>query len=319
MPLNIIGEEAKKMGYLRKGKMTIERILKNPSYVGMVYARAFKEHPGGLFPARHEPLIDLTTWEMVQNKLRRPEKTRTIFDENIPLRGILKCHCGQPLTGAPSRGKAGRYYYYYKCKLPRHSNISAIKAHDQMLGITELMSLEGSDVKYIKETIEKGLDKEAVLNKKAIVGKREELDSVQDKLNAVEEKFISDQITRETYDRWTSNYNSQIFSLKAAIQRMGTDINKAFKILARHIDLLTDMKHVYTASDLLGKREFVKLVFDSNLYYFEGIYRTPTMLQMFDHNALKMKDQSQKLWSRNDFSVAKHIVELVYTGRIQCF
>ncbi len=84
----------------------------------------------------------------------------------------------------------------------------------------------------------------------------------------------------------------------AAIQRMGTDINKAFKILARHIDLLTDMKHVYTASDLLGKREFVKLVFDSNLYYFEGIYRTPTMLQMFDHNALKMKEKGLLIYEK---------------------
>ena len=62
----------------------------------------------------------------------------------------------------------------------------------------------------------------------------------------MEEKFIGDQITGDTYDRWTSTYNTQIFSLKAAIQRMGTDMNKAFKILARHLHLITDMKHVYT-------------------------------------------------------------------------
>lgn len=162
---------------------------------------------------------------------------------------------------------------------------------NQLLDICELMSLKGNDVKYIKETIEKDIDKESILNKKGIVGKKEELDSVQDKLNAVDEKFITDQITRETYDSWITNYNSQILSLKATIQRMGTDMNKTFKILARHIDLLTDMKYVYTEADLHGKRELVKLVFDSNLYYFEGIYRTPTMLQMFDHNSLKMKEK----------------------------
>lgn len=37
----------------------------------------------------------------------------------------------------------------------------------------------------------------------------------------------------------------------------------------------TDMLHVYTVSDTLQKREFVKMVFDSNLYYEKGIYRTP--------------------------------------------
>ncbi len=61
--------------------------------------------------------------------------------------------------------------------------------------------------------------------------------------------------------------------------------------VARHLDLLTDRKYVYTEADLPGKRELVKLVFDSNLYYFEGIYRTPMMLQMLDHNSLIIKEK----------------------------
>src|SRR5690606_15666710 len=110
---------------------------------------AYKNYAGGLFDGIHEAIIDKTTWMMVQEKMKRPEKTRTVIDDEIPLRGILKCHCGNPLSGAPSRGKAGKYYHYYKCRHAKHNNISAIKAHNQLLEVCELMSLPKERVRKI--------------------------------------------------------------------------------------------------------------------------------------------------------------------------
>ena len=66
-------------------------------------------------------------------------KQRVVIDDEIPLRGILKCHCGTPLSGAPSRGKSGKYFYYYKCRHSKHNNISEIKAHQQLLQICEFI------------------------------------------------------------------------------------------------------------------------------------------------------------------------------------
>ena len=86
-------------------------------------------------------IIDKLTWNMVQAKIKRPVKERSIIDEAIPLRGVLKCHCNKPLTGAASRGKSGKYFYYYKCNESKHNNISAIKAHNQLLSACEMMSL----------------------------------------------------------------------------------------------------------------------------------------------------------------------------------
>jgi site-specific DNA recombinase len=116
----------------------------------MLNVQAYKEYPGGLFPAIHKAIIDMTTWQMVQSKMGKPEKTRTIIDKNIPLRGILKCHCGNLLTGAPSRGKSEKYFYYYKCNSSKHNNISAIKAQNQFLNVCKLMSLPEKRVLEIK-------------------------------------------------------------------------------------------------------------------------------------------------------------------------
>jgi hypothetical protein len=59
----------------------------------------------------------------------------------------------------------------------------------------------------------------------------------------------------------------------------------------KKLDLLVDLKSYIIELLLLPKREFVKLVFDSNLYYQDGIYRTPTMIDLLSRNHLLMKEK----------------------------
>src|SRR5690606_1117557 len=50
----------------------------------------------------------------------------------------------------------------------------------------------------------------------------------------------------------------------------------------------------------LQKREFVNRVFDSNLYYEKGIYRTPTMLGLLSHKHLKMKEKGLLIYEKKE-------------------
>ena len=115
---------------------------------------------------------------------------------------------------------------------------------------------------------------------------------MEEKLFAVEEKWISDSISRDTYERWVGNYNSEITTIKAALARAGKDQSGAFNILNKHLDKLTDIRQVYEKSNSLEKREFLKVGFDSNLYFQDGVYRTPTMLDILAHNRLKMREKN---------------------------
>lgn len=58
------------------------------------------------------------------------------------------------------------------------------------------------------------------------------------------------------------------------------------------------MAYIYTSADTLKKREFVKTVFDNNLYYKNGIYRTPTMLNPLSYNHLKMKQKGLLIYKK---------------------
>jgi len=298
VPLYKIKEIAYQSGFDRKGNMAIDRVLANPVYAGLVKVEPFKDLPGGLFPAIHEPIVDKITWTMVQAKMKKEDKIKVTVDDEIPLRGVVKCHCGAPLTGAPSRGKSGKYFYYYKCKHSRHNNISAVKAHEQFLNACDLMSVSEKQIKDIRDGSYASIEQEVKTNKKKAVEKRHELEEIQQRLNAVEEKWFRDEINKDTYDRWYSTYSDHILTLTASIERLSINQGKAFEILESNLDLLGDIRHIYSRSDTLQKREFVNMVFDGNLYYQEGIYRTPTMMDIFSHNARKMEEKGYLLYKK---------------------
>jgi len=160
-----------------------------------------------------------------------------------------------------------------------------IEAHEQFLNACDLMSVSEKHIKDIRDGSYASIEKEVKTNKKKAVEKRHELEEIQQRLNAVEEKWFRDEINKDTYDRWYSIYCDHILTLTASIERLSINQGKAFEILESNLDLLGDIRHIYDRSNTLQKREFVNMVFDGNLYYQEGIYRTPTMMDIFSHNA----------------------------------
>jgi hypothetical protein len=74
------------------------------------------------------------------------------------------------------------------------------------------------------------------------------------------------------------------------LTEIGMEISPILSMLEewgeKNLYLLSDLGYVYSQADTMQKREFVNLVFEQNLYYKEGIFRTPTMLQIFTHKAL---------------------------------
>jgi len=61
-PVYVIKTEAKALGFKKTGNDAIHEILKNPLYMGQQWVKAWKNHPGGLFPLKNfEPIIDPIT------------------------------------------------------------------------------------------------------------------------------------------------------------------------------------------------------------------------------------------------------------------
>jgi site-specific DNA recombinase len=173
------------------------------------------------------------------------------------------------------------------------------------LNICELMSLSENRVREIKNGCSASIDIEMKTNKERVKDKKNELEEVQEKMFSLEEKWIKNETAKETYDGWYSTYDSTILDLKRAIDRLSVDQSKAFIISQNNLSLLTDMHFVFTKSNILQKREFVSMVFDNNLYYQGGIYRTPIMRNILTHKHLIMNGKGCLVYEkkRNDFRI----------------
>lgn len=65
--------------------------------------------------------------------------------------------------------------------------------------------------------------------------------------------------------------------------QLGVDIGLSDKkLIDDNLHLVSDLKVKYQHADTLQKREFLALGFTNNLYYQNGVYRTPTVLDIFE-------------------------------------
>lgn len=111
-------DEVRKLGLrTRRGRQvsrqTWSKILHNPAYTGRLVARRWGIETEGDF----EPLVPHETWRRAQlvlaARFRAPGSRRRVHPD-FPLRRFCRCGaCDLPLTASWSRGRGGRYAYYF--------------------------------------------------------------------------------------------------------------------------------------------------------------------------------------------------------------
>lgn len=100
---------------VKLSKQSIDGILRNPYYVGLL-----KHRSGRLIAGKHQPLIEPSLF----NKCRDVREGRSAHNgpkrnrdnPDFPLRRFVRCgECNTPLTGAPAKKKS---YFHYFCRNP---------------------------------------------------------------------------------------------------------------------------------------------------------------------------------------------------------
>ena len=101
-------------GYVRYEE--VKRLLTRSVYAGLVEAPTWGVT---LRKGHHAPLVNVETWQRVQECLNEKAKTpaRADINADFPLRASVLCHhCDTPLTACWTKGRNARYPYYYCAK-----------------------------------------------------------------------------------------------------------------------------------------------------------------------------------------------------------
>lgn len=302
VPIYLIRKEVSKIGFNLRGNSAVHRILQNPVYCGLLHVKAYREYPEELIKGIHEPIIDDVTWQQVQDRFK-PQRPHIQVSDDLPLRGVLKCHCGIHLTGAASRGKGGNYYYYYKCKVKGHNNIPAKKAHAQFDRVLEGLNLPLKTTKSIELISLQMFDEKMKSERQLLKIRKSDYEEVQKKLRSVEEKWINNQMSHETYSRWHSDLTKQSLALKTQIEKFSGNQDKLSQLFKRELSKLAELKQLYAKATTPQKHELVRMVFDNQLYYEKGSYRTPYVLPILESNSLKTKQLQELILDKKGESI----------------
>lgn len=285
--IKYIFKEAKEKGLSLQGHSAITRILSNCVYAGLINVPAYKKEPAHYVKGLHKPIIEEHIWWEVQKRLGNIKQPKLVLNDEVPLRGQINCFCGKALTAGKSKGKK-QYYWYYKCNEHVKVNIPASKFHSQFDEILHGLSFTNFELQVL-------YDKVQVVFKRRLAEKETNVKKLQREhasalalLESIEEKFIRDQINTDTYQKYYSKYKIEESIIRHKLEEEKAADANSWKKVESLVWSLTDIHSIYHTRNLQEKHAFIKKVFNSQIRYEEGCYRTPYIIPLFHSKALEL-------------------------------
>jgi len=269
-----------------KGNSAIRRILTNHVYAGLIRVPSYYDEPEKFVKGIHEGIISENDFYRVQNMLNNKVQVHTIYNEEVPLRGVVKCHCGKMLTAGNSKGKS-KHYWYYKC--PEHlHNLSGNRMHSQIVEILESLKLLPDYIQRLKSKVQNNLkskQKEAI-NTKA--SKILDLKRVEERIESLQLKYISGDFDVVEYKKWQAKLKTE----KSAIEQTISSLQVADTTLLDFVfSKISSLSELYQSANIFRKQSLLKILFGENLCYENGVYRTPYIMPLFIHKSLVLKEK----------------------------
>lgn len=289
-PITQIHSEAKAMGYIGVSKSAIRRVLENCIYAGLIKVPESISGPekyvNGIHPAIVSPAIFWRCQEILGNKT----PLKSLPDENVPLRGVLKHSCGAHMTAGLSKGKT-KYYLYYRCRECRNLNVRGDVLHEKFNQILELLSFTKVQIEYFSSRIREKIKETFSTRKTLVKHKNEELSIILKKIDQLEERLMNDEIEGQTYKKWYKKFNIQKAKLESEIQELSKEESMGLDKAQRLLPHLTDLPGIFKKANIFQKHSIVREVFKAGLIYVDGGLRTPYLNPVFSHNALILKEK----------------------------
>lgn len=288
IPKTLILKMAIERGLRTKTNDIINRILRNPTYTGLIRVPAFKSEPSRMVEGVHAPIIDRDTWHRVQDELADHRPPRQDHDL-LPLRGLLRCNeCGQVMTGSRSKGKR-KYYWYYRCMDCRCVNHNTDKVNALFTSVLSELSLKPSLIAAIKDGVTKQIlqiskesdEKRRDINR-AIAGKRQ-------RLQKIEERYFNDKISDEVYQGWNRRLRQEIHDLQRQHEYYSKNFDSQLGHIDKHVHKLASLGSIYEAARATQKYRLINSLFDGIVMYSNTLIRTPSLTSVLVPNSQKIK------------------------------
>ena len=264
------------------------RMLRNIFYIGQIRVPAYKDDPEQIVKGLHQPIIDVETFDKVQDILsgrrKHEPKLSKVIDPDLYLRKYIVCPiCGYSLTGATSKGAAGGRYKYYNCchdgkHLRRPANYVNDKFADWVGGLRpnkEVLDLYTEVLQDLRGEHKQDVHRE-------IEGLRKEIEKVKDRLTKADELFLEGNLKDENYNRITENCEKQIQELQGRIELLQSGTKGLKDKIDYSVNIIANLGLFMKNAPVKTKCKILSSMFPQKIEFDGEKYRTKSYNQVLD-------------------------------------
>lgn len=289
-PIGQILSKAREMGFTIKGNSAITKVLNNPTYAGLVLVHEYKANPEKIIKGIHEPLVSESIFYQAQHRINQTKRHQKIkISEDLPLRGLVFCEaCKKPLTGSKSKGKL-KYYWYYHCGDCR-VNHNRDKSHGQFMEILSKCNWSKSDLDAFAKVAEDDR-KEMMKNRNSKIYKlRNQIKKKENEINSLEEKYLMDRISDETYQKWWNIFRQDLSKIQSDLDTLESLDDRVYDAFLDNLEALTSLTHLFESGNAITKQEVYTFVFPQCSTKTLKGYRTPQVHEIFSHKIQEINE-----------------------------
>lgn len=254
---------------LKLQRSAMSNMLRSPFYMGKIYLEAWKDEKAGLYTGLHEPIITPEIFYKVQNVLNgnRPHmKPSDTVREQLPLRGLLACpKCGKTLTGSGSRSRNGDRHFYYHCREGCKMRLRADKLDQMIIALLKDIKPTQEALELYVEILKEATEQRHWQQQQQRTTITKQINTLQEKLGQLEEKFITDQITITVYQKWQGKYTTDLADLKDQQRSITQNLKSNLSAVSASLPLLSNLDHYYAVGTATFKNKLIRIIFTDKI------------------------------------------------------
>lgn len=231
-------------------KTSIEKILKNPFYTGLIRI----QRTGNTYQGCHEPLISSSLFESVQN-VRANRNNQKCTKHNHLFRGLVKCaDCGHSLVG--ERQKA---YVYYRCHTRGCSGVIVREdvLGDQVSSVLERVKLRPEHLTRLRQEISSFLEEKRLATRAADA--ELELSKIETRLDRLLDHRLDGDIDQVLFEKKKAKMLTEAAKWRE-VKRRAEDLGAHEELLQTYLEWCLRLPTIYELAGKSEKRALAKLI-----------------------------------------------------------
>lgn len=260
-------------------KTSIEKMLKNPYYAGVI------RYNGIEYDGAHEALIDLETFNKVQNIIQSHHNGERTREHPHFLKGLVYCwNCKSRMVVTHAKSHTGNVYPYFICagrhrtKSSRQTckmrSILIDEVEYQLEKIFDNYTIKPDDRLLLEAQIQGFINKENEKFKIELDALRREKEKIEHKQEKLLEAHFNDAIPMSLMKREQQILSKQLAAIEHEISVRSTTFDDILKNLSLAFDLLEDCGRTYRKANDNIKKLMCQAIFNRIWIHEDGTVTT---------------------------------------------